>query len=272
MECRLKSITVHYNIIGSGKPILMLHGYTLDHRMMMECMEPVFEKMDDWQRIYIDLPGMGKTIREDWIRTSDDMLRVIIEFVEAVIPGQRFLIVGESYGAYIARGLLHKKWDLVDGLAMICPMIIPEADKRILPAHRVIVHEPGLESKLSLEDVTSFQSMTVIQSQYVMERYEKEILSAAKLADVEFLQEIKENGYAFSFDPDKLPKPFDRPVLILTGRQDSITGYQDAWRVLSNFPRATYAVLDGAGHNLQIEQPQLFEALIGNWLERVEYT
>ena len=35
-------------------------------------------------------------------------------------------------------------------------------------------------------------------------------------------------------------------------------------------PRATYAVLDFAGHNLQIEQPALFNSLVENWLERLE--
>ena len=40
--------------------------------------------------------------------------------------------------------------------------------------------------------------------------------------------------------------------------------------ILERFPRATFAVLDLAGLNLQIEQPQLFHALINEWLDRVE--
>jgi hypothetical protein len=32
----------------------------------------------------------------------------------------------------------------------------------------------------------------------------------------------------------------------------------------------TFAVLDKAGHDLQIEQEKLFNALVNEWLDRVE--
>lgn len=38
--------------------------------------------------------------------------------------------------------------------------------------------------------------------------------------------------------------------------------------MIENYPRATLAVLDTAGHNLQIEQPELFESLVGEWIRR----
>ena len=61
---------------------------------------------------------------------------------------------------------------------------------------------------------------------------------------------------------------FDRPSLILTGRQDDSTGYLEQFALLPHYPRATYAVLDVAGHNLQLEQPELFGALVREWLQR----
>ena len=73
----------------------------------------------------------------------------------------------------------------------------------------------------------------------------------------------------FSFDVDKLNNKFDKPTLILLGRQDNCVGYKDAWNILENFPRATFAVLDRAGHSLQIEQEELFNSLINEWLVRV---
>ncbi len=54
------------------------------------------------------------------------------------------------------------------------------------------------------------------------------------------------------------------------GRQDQVAGYRDAWRILENYPRASFAVLDWAGHNAHIEQSQLFNALPGEWLDRVQ--
>lgn len=42
----------------------------------------------------------------------------------------------------------------------------------------------------------------------------------------------------------------------------------DVWRILDNFLRATFVVLDGAGHNLPIEQEDLFTSLVNDWLVR----
>ncbi|CAM02087.1 hypothetical protein SACE_2808 [Saccharopolyspora erythraea NRRL 2338] len=38
---------------------------------------------------------------------------------------------------------------------------------------------------------------------------------------------------------------------------------------MPHYPRASFAVLDVAGHNLPIEQPELFGALVLEWLDRV---
>ena len=74
----------------------------------------------------------------------------------------------------------------------------------------------------------------------------------------------------FSFPVDQLPQPFGEPALFLLGRQDHVVGYRDAWKILEHFPRATYAVLDQAGHVPSVEQVQLERALISEWLDRVE--
>jgi pimeloyl-ACP methyl ester carboxylesterase len=247
----------------------MLHGFSLDHRMMVGCMEPIFSQRPGWQRIYVDLPGMGRTKGEDWINGSDEMLQVVAEFIDTVIPNQRFLIAGESYGGYLARGVARKKADLVDGIAFICPMIVPEKSERDLPEHRVIKREEEFLAGLTEEQAKEFTSMAVVQDRDNWERFEREILAGASLADYAFLDKIKRK-YGFSFDVDAWPAPFPKPVLFLLGRQDASVGYRDAWRILENYPRATFAVLDRAGHNLQMEQKRLFDALVSEWLDRVE--
>ena len=60
------------------------------------------------------------------------------------------------------------------------------------------------------------------------------------------------------------------PALVVAGRQDRLVGYRAAFDALATLPRATFAVLDVAGHNLQIERPAPLEALVQDWLDRVE--
>ena len=59
--CDLGNMRVYYETYGEGVPILMIHGFCPDHRLMQGCMEPIFVGRPGWKRIYFDLPGMGRT-------------------------------------------------------------------------------------------------------------------------------------------------------------------------------------------------------------------
>jgi pimeloyl-ACP methyl ester carboxylesterase len=54
-------IPVHYIEHGSGTPVLALHGVEVDHHEMAGSLEPVFANRPGYRRIYLDLPGMGRT-------------------------------------------------------------------------------------------------------------------------------------------------------------------------------------------------------------------
>ncbi|WP_160037233.1 alpha/beta fold hydrolase [Paenibacillus sp. An7] len=265
--CKVKNANMYYEEIGIGKPIIMIHGFTPDHRLMSGCMEPIFEGNSDWRRIYLDLPGMGQTKDYDKICNSDDMLEAVIDLIEALIPNQDYLIAGESYGGYITRGIINRHIDRIRGVALICPLIVPEHERRILPEHFVVHYDREFIDTLSEEQINDFSANQVVLNEYNWKRYSKEIVAGCKIADYDFLSKIQRN-YVFSTNKDGLV--FDKPTVFTLGRQDAVVGYIDALRIIENYPRATFAVLDRAGHNLQIEQAVLFESLIRDWLERVQ--
>jgi pimeloyl-ACP methyl ester carboxylesterase len=68
---------------------------------------------------------------------------------------------------------------------------------------------------------------------------------------------------------DRIDKPYPQPTLMIMGRQDSAVGYRDHWQLIENYSRASFVILDKAGHNLQIEQDVLFSELVKEWLSRV---
>ncbi len=269
MKCKIKDLSINYEILGEGKPILMLHGYSVDHRVMAGCMETVSELEKNYKRIYMDLPGMGESGSAEWIVNADRMLEIIIEFIEKLIPGENFLLAGESYGGYLARGVINKMADRVDGVLLICPVIIADHKKRNVPGQVILVKDEALISELPPEEAENFNSMAVVQSETIYKRFKNEIMSGIEIADETFLSHFQETGYEFSFDVDKANGKYNKPSLIILGKQDSCVGYKDAWGILENFPRATFAVLDRAGHNLQIEQEELFAALVNEWCTRL---
>jgi pimeloyl-ACP methyl ester carboxylesterase len=270
MKCRLDKMTVYYESCGEGRPLVALHGFSPDHRLMKGCLEPIFRHREGWRRMYPDLPGMGKTPGEEWIANSDHMLDVVLEFIDKVVPNQRIVLAGESYGGYLARAVTQKKHDLIDGLLLICPMIMAGRGMRKLPKHAVLLQDSEFLSTLEKKDLAEFKPGHVVLTRRVWNRFSREVLPGLKAAGYEFLERIEKHGYAFSFDLEAYRKTFEKPSLLLVGRQDSSVGYADAWSIVDKYPRMTFAVLDRAGHDLQIEQEGLFAALVNEWLDRVE--
>lgn len=267
-QITVKGVPVHYEIYGSGKPMIMIHGFVVDSHSLMGDMEPVFARRTGWRRIYFDLPGMGRTPASDAIVSSDKMLEFVLAFIDAMIPAERFALVGQSYGGYLARGVLARKADVIDGMSLICPVAVAERSKRDLPQRTVVAKDDAWLASLSRADAEAFTPNFVVQTESVWKRFRDELLPGIRRANQPALEKLSQH-YALSFDVDNLPSPFTKPVLILTGHQDSDVGYRDQWKLLQNYPRGTFAVLDGAGHGLAIEQASLFEALTEEWLDRL---
>lgn len=257
---------IDYEIVGEGTPVLMLHGFPLDREVMKGCMEPLLKSRSGYRRLYLDLPGMGRSPVPEGDWTSDDVLECVENFIDEVVPGEDLVVVGQSYGCYLARGLLRTRSRHIIGICMICPLIVPQDELRDLP---VGTEERMPYNKLSSEEkVVSLFARTV--NERVIERYKKEIEIPLSLADLAFTEHLRSHGYPFSFDPDALDEPFPGSVLILCGRQDRIVGYRDAWRIIDLFPRATFAVIDGAGHYLQAERDGIFDFLVGDWFDGLQ--
>lgn len=265
--CRVQNADMYYEEVGEGTPIVLVHGFTPDHRLMSGCMEPIFQERTGFRRIYLDLPGMGKTRDYERIANSDDMLEAVISLIDSLIPGQSYLIAGESYGGYLARGLIAKHKERVLGAAFICPMILPRKEDRTLPAHAILQQDDAFMDTLTAEEAADFASIQVVLNESNWVRYKQEIVSGCALADESFLDKIRQ-AYGFSYAIDTVP--YEKPSLFIMGKQDSAVGYKDAYALLDNYPRGTFAALDKAGHNLQIEQPVVFNALVNEWLDRVE--
>ena len=271
MECNVRGVNIYYEVLGEGKPIVMIHGWSPDHRLMKGCMEPVFDTADKaWKRIYFDLPGMGKTKGASWINGSDRMLDLVLEFIVTVIPNQHFVLAGESYGGYIARGIIKKMPSVVDGLLLICPAVDQETINDNGTEFEVLERDETLLGSLSEEERSSFtgKGLNATQNRRIWERFKEEILPGLRLADKSFLGNCLSQQVPYSFDVDALGSPYRKPALFLAGRQDSVVGYRDLWKIIGMYPRASFVLLDKAGHNLQIEQDVLFTATVKEWLDR----
>jgi pimeloyl-ACP methyl ester carboxylesterase len=267
MKREVAGVPVYYEERGSGRPVVMLPGWSLDHTSVALVTEPLFEERPGWRRIYVDLPGTGQTPGADWIMGSDQVLQLLLKFLDEVIPEERFVVVGISYGAYLARGLVQRRGSTMDGLLLSVPVIHADGTKRTVPSRTVLVRDETFVKSAREGGHGWIEELGVVLDSSV-DTFVK-TFNPNPARDDAFLEKVRKR-YAFSFDVDRLEKPFPAPALFLLGRQDHVVGYHDAWSILENYPRATLAVMDRAGHLLNGEQSGLASALITDWLNRVD--
>ena len=257
MEYVARDVPVHYVEHGEGAPVVALHGAGVDHREVMACLDPVFDALTGYRRIYLDLPGMGRTAAPETIRSADDVLDVLLAFIDGVVGDQPLLVAGHSAGGYYAQAIAGRRPEQAVGLALLCPLLAGIHD---VPAHEVIVSSGDIGDD-------EFRDYFTVQTAETLDRYERYVQPAGQLADQSALARIGEQ-WELTVRPQE-KAPYRRPTLVVTGRQDSALGYSRAWELLEHYPRATFAVLDRAGHALPHEQPELLRALVTEWLDRV---
>ena len=180
MECMIGDLPVHYVEQGEGLPVLALHGAGVDHREVMGCLDPVLAARTGIRRLYPDLPGMGRTPAPDTIRGADDVLDVLLGFLDRVVGQQPLLVAGHSAGGYYAQAIAGRRPQQVRGLALLCPLLTGIHD---VPEHEVRQDAGAVGS-------AEFRSYFTVQTAQMLERYERDVEPGARLADQEALARI----------------------------------------------------------------------------------
>lgn len=266
VRIEVDGVDVWYEQLGDGRPVLCLHGWPVDHEHIKHDLEPVFSARPGWQRVYLDLPGLGGSPAADRIASRVELAEFLPLLVERLLGEERpFCVVGASFGGYLARWLTHLSPERIAGFCAYVPPL-RGFDDRQLPEPKVLAPNSVLTSSLA-EDEQLWASGQTVHTSESLEAFRAVIKPAIARADVDFVARIEASAYPPAPGPRS---PLPVPALIISGRQDSWCGYADAWDVLDDYPRATYAVLDRAGHGIAQDRGVLFRALVDDWLDRIE--
>lgn len=260
--------TPELRIEGDGLPLLFLHGNGPDHRMMYE-FDIGFDLIGGWERIHLDLPGFGKTDPLPEPGGLPELADWVNDVTQEVIGDAPFAVIGTSLGGLLAQDLAARRKSQCVGMALLVPVVYPEQSQRSLPTGIEPVVDQALLDALNPADRDLFTTFAMIQTEATWIRFERLVLPGLKTANPKAQERLQAR---YSLDPlpgDQLAD-FDKPVLIVTGRQDHAVGYADQWTLAHQLPHATFALIDGAGHLAQLEEPRIVFELIRDWAGRVQ--
>jgi pimeloyl-ACP methyl ester carboxylesterase len=234
-----------------------LPGAGVDHREIEAAIEAVVPA-EGYRRIYPDLPGMGRSSAVG-LSGNDDVVAVLADFVDQVGAGP-VLVIGHSYGAYLARGLAARRPGVVRGLALLCPLAEHTGS---VPEHAVVQQDPDAHDELAEDLRPGFDEYFVVRTAATARRYRDHVVPGTALVDKPALERI------FARWPvDVGAAGMSGAALIVAGRRDSTVGYAGALDLLAQYPHASLAVLDDVGHALMHERPELLAPLLADWLAR----
>lgn len=257
-----------YEEMGQGVPFLLIHGWAIDHRFLKNALEPAFSCVADSgkiKRIYVDVPGMGQSVPGE-VRNGDDIIEVLLAFMDEIAPGEKFYVGGNSFGAALSRAILTKCPKRILGVMLIVPS--SKLGSTMPAGEGIYKKDEEFLKSLPIPKRAAFSIMNANLTRECYERYERDAYPSVEAnRNNVFLHKTLKGSFSFDVDKALEKIKYKGPVLILTARYDTAVGYANQFEWVNIFPHSTYAMIDGAGHNVNIDQPEMFKHTVAGWLD-----
>ncbi len=258
--------SVHYELVGEGRPLLVLNGIMMSTRSWAPFLE-AFQAGGN-RLILVDLLDQGESAAMDGPfeqRLQAEMLRELMDHLQ--IPSTA--VFGTSYGGEVALNLA------VD---------YPEKVSRMVLANTVArtsawLKEIGEAWNLASKDPMAYYSTTipVIYSPDFYDRRaewmakRKELLTKTAFADPDFLARmVRLTRSAESHDVRERLGRIACPVLIISSDQDHITPLEEQVFLRENIRGAEHVLLPRTGHAAFYERPDLFVSVMMGFINHRE--
>ncbi|HEX2992342.1 MAG TPA: alpha/beta fold hydrolase [Anaerolineales bacterium] len=245
----VNGIRLAYDRRGKGTPMVLLHGFPLDHHLW-DGVVPLLE--DQFDLIVPDLRGFGGSSTVDSFYSMEDYASDVAALLDHLgIP--KAAIVGHSMGGYVALAFARLFPDRVSGLGLVSSQVLDDAPERKEGRYKSAaeVADKGISSVV--ETMTpKFTSDTRLQ-EYARTSMEKQQPAA-------YIGALK--AMAERVDSTPLLSTISYPVVLIHGDADSLIPVDRAREVKASFPQSHFVEIRGAGHIPMMEaKEQTAEAL-----------
>ena len=242
-KTKANGISIAYERCGKGTPLVLLHGYPLDHTIW----EPVLPLLkNDFDLILPDLRGFGESDAPAIPYGMADLAADIAALL-GVLNIWKAVIAGHSMGGYVALAFARAYPQRTLGMGLVASQVLADTPEkkagRYQEANDILAHgvrevaegmsvkltaDPGLQAKLRI----------------LILRQRPEGLAGA-------LRAMAERP-----DSSALLPGSDFPVVLIHGLSDELIPVERARSVKAAVPNAHLAEIPAVGHMPMMEAPQ----------------
>lgn len=239
MEITINGLKTNFQVIGEGRPFLILHGWGSNSDRWLKIAEQISEK--GFKVLILDLPGFGKSaaLQKPW------NLNNYIEWLENFMKRldlTDFYLLGHSFGGALAVKLAVKH---------------PQEIKKLF-----LVSAACVRKKTAKKNFFAWISK-IVRLFYFLPYYSFFRKAVYKFiigkSDYLYVEGIMKETYLNVVSEDlSFHLPFIKtPTIIIWGSKDDITPIEQAHFIAKQINNSKLIVVEGAGHDLNRKQPEV---------------
>jgi pimeloyl-ACP methyl ester carboxylesterase len=250
LKTTVNGIQLAYERRGNGFPLVLIHGYPLDH-FIWERVVPILE--NDFDLILPDLRGFGQS---DVVLTPfevADMAEDIAVLLD-LLKIEKAAIAGHSMGGYVALAFGQRHPARLLGMGLVASQVFADAPEkkigRAREAEDILAHGIG--------NVAETMSIKLTDDPILQSRLKGIILQQRP-------QGLAGALLAMAGRPDSTPflPGLDIPFVVVHGQVDKLIPVERARAIKGLLKKGFLSEIEGAGHMPMMEAPQVTaEALI----------
>lgn len=239
-KIKVNEINLAYIRRGKGTPLVLLHGFPLDHSLWDEV---ALLLEDTFELIIPDLRGFGESETVDTPYTMDDYASDIAGLMDQ-LNIQKAAIAGHSMGGYVALAFARFYPERVSGLALVSSQAPADPPERKEGRYKSAadVAQNGINSIVeTMTPKFTADPLLQVRTREIME----------KQPPAAYIGALK--AMAERTDSTPLLSAFAFPVVIVHGDADALIPIDRAREVRDAIPGSLYIELKGVGHVPMLE-------------------
>lgn len=237
----INGISLAYERAGRGHPLVLVHGFPLDHSSWASLVPHLTDTFDVIQP---DLRGFGASSAPESGYSLEDMAADLDALLTALNLPSAFL-AGHSMGGYVSLAFARRFGPRLRGLALIGSQAVADTPERQAGRHttaaQVLEQGPlavaGMAEKLSANpDQTSFLRELILRQKPVGLAHALKAMAARP-------------------DSQALLASLQVPLVLVHGLADSLIPFDRSREMKTLYPQANLTELPGVGHSPALEAP-----------------
>jgi len=236
----IDGINIAYVRRGEGTPLVLIHGYPLDHTIW-EGVAPLLEQ--DFEMIIPDLRGFG----ESEVMEADHSITSYASDITGLLDHfkmRKALVAGHSMGGYVALAFAREFPERVAGLGLISSQILPDKPDRKAARYdtsrQVLAEGVGSVAQVMAPMLSADAAIQSLLRDLMAKQQPLAVSSA--------LQAMADRP-----DSTEIFRAFKFPVLIIHGQSDALIPVERGREMHAALGSAHYVELEGVGHMPMME-------------------